>query len=331
MWPMQPSSGTKAGQKVPTGLDRIRADILRHFEEEISMSELARQAGYSKFHFHRLFRESFGETPRDYIRRVRLEKSACMLAADAELSVTDIAYDCGFSSSQAFTRSFKTHYGIPPTRFRADFYSRVVFLKKLKNMEGPYGKKYQLPREAGSHGMFIRIPVCRESGEGEDAFQELEVVDMPSFRVAYVRAEAYPGSKELFEAMNRLAVWAAPRGLFTGHSLLLGSIGIIPDSKGRMTYDASIKIPEGMTPDEGSGIRTRYLPKGEYGVYHGKFQTMADLTGAWKRLILGWWISSYFPRNRRPQYEIYYNNPETHPERTWIIDICLPITTLRKK
>jgi len=90
---------------------------------------------------------------------------------------------------------------------------------------------------------------------------------------------------------------------------------LIRDSDGRITYEASITVPEGIDADEDSGIRIQYLPEGEYGVFHGKFQTMKEITETWNRLINSWWISSYFPRECRPLYEIYYNNCDMHPNK----------------
>jgi len=326
---MQPTPNAITNDQHQTRLERIRAYIRDHYAEEMNMAELAKRAGFSKFHFQRVFRETFGETLWDYIKRIRLEKSAYRLMASENCTMTDVAYACGFSSSQHFARSFKEHFGLPPTMLRNEFYSGIPAVKKMQNLESNYGKKYLLPREVRPDGVFIKIPVWTESGK--DSLQDLEVMEMPSLRVAYVRTITHPGTKPLFTAMNSLIMWAMPKGLFTGNSRLLGAIGIILDSEGRMTYDASITVPEEIDADESSGVRIQYLPEGEYGVYHGKFQTAAEVVEAWCWLTRGWWISSYFPRERRPLYEIYYNNPEIHPSKVWIIDICLPITTHHKK
>lgn len=324
---MQPNAPIAAGHQ--TRLDRVRTYIEKHFAEELSMEKLAALACYSKSHLHHAFRQTFGETLREHIRRIRLEKSVYQLRFRGKASITDVAYACGFSSSQHFARAFKAHFGVPPARLHArPDWGSMALKKKMQNMEGDYGRRYCLPREARSDGTFIKIPAWTESGQGEDASQELEVVDMPSFRVASVRTVAYPGSEQMFTVMQSLFAWAVPKGLFKGGALLLGAMELLPDAQGRITYDASLTVPEGIDPDEESGVRLQYLPAGEYGVYHGRFQTMADVAETWPRLARGLWISSYFPRQRRPAYEIYYNNPAIHPSRTWILDICLPITTL---
>ncbi|MEN6508733.1 MAG: AraC family transcriptional regulator [Smithella sp.] len=312
-----------------TGLARVRTHVREHYAEEMNTADLARLAGFSKAHFQRVFHETCGETLREHIKRIRLEKSACRLMTVGYISVTDVAYACGFSSSQSFAHAFKAHYGIPPTRLRSDVNREFIFLKKWQNMETGYGRKYLLPGDVRPDGTFIQIPSW--TSEGKDFLQDLEVVDMPSLRVACVRTVTHPGSDELFQAKYHLAAWAMPKGLFTGDSRWFSAIEPIPDKEGRLTVDTSISVPEGIEAEEGSGVNIRYLPAGEYGVYHAKFPSVVEILEAWKRLTRGWWISSHFCRERKPLYEIYYNIPDMHPTKSFIIDICLPITTRRKK
>jgi AraC family transcriptional regulator len=317
-------------QQHQTGLDRVRAYIRDHYPEELNISDLAKLAGLSKAHFHRVFHETYGETLQDHIRRIRLEKAACRLLAVECDSITEVAYACGFSSSQSFTRAFKAHYGIPPTRLEFNLGSGFILLKKWQNMQTHYGVKYLLSREVRPDGTFIQIPSW--TSEGKDFLQDLEVMDMPSLRVAYVRTITDPGSIEpLAQAMNHLVDWALPKGLIMGDCRLFRAVETIPDEDGRITVDASISAPEGIDSEKDNGISIRYLPAGEYGVYCAKVQSVVELHEAWKRLICGWWISSYSLRERRPFYEIYYNNAEIHPTKSSIIDLCLPITTRCKK
>jgi AraC family transcriptional regulator len=312
-----------------TRLARVRSHVYEHYAEEMNMADLARLTGFSKSHFQRLFHETFGETLREYIKRIRLEKSACKLMSVGGMSVTDVAYDCGFSSSQSFTRAFKAHYGIVPTFVQSDINRGLIFEKKWQNMKTHYGEKYLLPREVRPDGSFIHIPFW--NGEGKDFQQDLEVVDMPPLRVACVRTLACPGSAELFEAMNHLVAWAMPRGLFMGNFQHLRAIRAFTDKKGRYTVDMAISVPDGVDAEEGSSVRIRYLPAGEYGVYHAEFSSVTKILETWKQLAIGWWISSYSLRDLRPRYELYYNNPDMQKSWSLTADLCLPITTLRNQ
>jgi len=328
---MRPSSGKAGAPHDQPPLDRVTDYIRNHCAENLNLTDLACVAGISKYHFHRTFRETFGETLSEHIKRVRLEKSVGRLWAESNNSVTEVAYACGFSSSQDFARAFKAHFGLPPSEIRRGVELWRLNAKKTQHLDEGYGKKYRLPREIRPDGAFIRIPAWTENEHQEDSFQELEVVDMPSLRVASVRALAESPSDEFAAAMTRLVNWAVPRGLLIKDYLLLGAIEVRPDPARRFTYHACLTLPEGIDADEESGIAVSYLPAAEFGVYHGKFQSSPEIVRQWDRLSRGLWISSYFPRQGRYSYEIYYNNPDTHPSKTMLVDLCLPITTLRNK
>jgi len=337
MWPpifleaeCSASPFTTAGSKEHIQLDRAASYIREHFADELSLDEMAKVAGFSKYHFHRMFTHHYGETVGDYVRRIRLEKAALKLLAGKGSSITRVAFDCGFSSSQHFAKSFKTHFGVSPIEVSGKLNWENVLLKKIQNMEIEYGQRHCLPAQVKSDGTFIHIPVQGESPDGCDDLQEVEVMIMPSYRVAYVRTSGETIMKTVGNTMDRLISWAACRGLFTGDSVLISAVGIIPDLSGLYTYDASVTVSENVVVREADNVQIQYLPGGQYAVYHGKFQTPSDLNQAWDRLTCGWWVSSYFPRDRRPCYKIFYNDPSIHPAGISFVDICLPVTTLCK-
>jgi AraC family transcriptional regulator len=87
--------------------------------EDLGLRRLAALANYSSFHFQRLFTSVVGETPKQYILRIRLETAAHAIAMFLERSITEIALDSGFSSSATFARAFKKYFGISPTELRS--------------------------------------------------------------------------------------------------------------------------------------------------------------------------------------------------------------------
>ncbi|MBU0927936.1 MAG: AraC family transcriptional regulator [Spirochaetes bacterium] len=86
--------------------------------ERISLDEAAEAAAFSKYHFHRIFAAVSGETPAAFIKRLRLEKSAGMLAYIRSAPVTEIALECGFATPSAFARDFKARFGVTPRAYR---------------------------------------------------------------------------------------------------------------------------------------------------------------------------------------------------------------------
>ncbi len=91
--------------------------IQEHLNDNIGLDELAQRNGISPFHFHRLFRALVGEPPHSYIRRLRLERAAVTLKQTTQ-AVTHVAFDAGFQTHEAFSRAFKTMFGIAPRVFR---------------------------------------------------------------------------------------------------------------------------------------------------------------------------------------------------------------------
>ena len=85
--------------------------------EEIDLPEVAEQAGYSVFHFGRIFQGVTGETVMDYVRKRRLTEAAKALV-QTNRRILDIALDWQYDSHEAFTRAFKRAYGVTPGIFR---------------------------------------------------------------------------------------------------------------------------------------------------------------------------------------------------------------------
>jgi AraC family transcriptional regulator len=97
-------------------LRRVKAYIDDHIGQRISLDELARQAGVSRFHFARQFRLSTGESPMGYLRRVRIERSKSILQA-RETTIAEVAARLGFSDQSHFTRIFGRLVGVSPGSF----------------------------------------------------------------------------------------------------------------------------------------------------------------------------------------------------------------------
>ena len=89
----------------------------------IELDNVARDAGLSRPHFFKLFRENTGVTPALYANTMRIERALDRLTS-SQISVTDIGFELGFSSQSHFTHFFSAHVGIAPTQYRT--IARVV-------------------------------------------------------------------------------------------------------------------------------------------------------------------------------------------------------------
>ena len=100
--------------------DLLRAKDLadaRYFEP-LGVEDLARAAGFSRAHFSREFRRTFGEAPHAYLLTRRLERAAALLRY-TDRSVAEICFSVGLQSVGSFTTSFTRTFGMSPTAYRA--------------------------------------------------------------------------------------------------------------------------------------------------------------------------------------------------------------------
>jgi AraC family transcriptional regulator len=90
--------------------------IEQHIMEPISLHQLARAAGYSPWHAARIFRETTGKNPFNYIRELRLSRAAEKLR-DEDVRIVDVALDFVFESHEGFTRAFSRYFGMSPRHY----------------------------------------------------------------------------------------------------------------------------------------------------------------------------------------------------------------------
>ena len=79
---------------------------------------MAEECGLSRTRFADYCKKLTNMTPRQYLQHLRLEQASRLLQAAQETSVTEIAFTCGFNSSQYFSNAFKKRFGYAPTSLR---------------------------------------------------------------------------------------------------------------------------------------------------------------------------------------------------------------------
>lgn len=97
---------------------QIKAYISKHLQEPITLNDIAKEVGYSKYHVTRIFKKKTGVNLFEYIRRERLLACAHALRSNKG-KVIDIALDFVFDTHEGFTRAFTNGFGITPKKFSA--------------------------------------------------------------------------------------------------------------------------------------------------------------------------------------------------------------------
>jgi AraC family transcriptional regulator len=103
----------------PRILRRIRDRIEAELDTELSLASLAKESGYSRAHFLRMFRAATGLTPHQYVLERRLS-TAQQLLQQSKMLLADIALRCGFSSQTHMNDVFRKRLGVTPLEYRRD-------------------------------------------------------------------------------------------------------------------------------------------------------------------------------------------------------------------
>jgi AraC-like DNA-binding protein len=98
-------------------LEKINRYVRDHLSEAVTISDIARELGYSVSHLRAVFRDRLGVSLGRYMRESRLSEAAQLLQT-SDLKISAIGDQCGFESLYAFSRAFRKAYGIPPRAYR---------------------------------------------------------------------------------------------------------------------------------------------------------------------------------------------------------------------
>ena len=133
-------------------VQRMQDYIAGHLDQNITMADLAKAAGYSPWYSYRLFHSLLHMTPAVYIRRLRLSRSALRLR-DEKVKIIDVAYDSGFESVDGYQRAFYKEFGCNPYEYSVS--PMPIYLFK------PYGVKYSKRKDSSNmsdvKSVFVQI------------------------------------------------------------------------------------------------------------------------------------------------------------------------------
>jgi len=319
--PSRPFSAVTGRAEYAARFNRVVDHIQAHLAEPLDLETLAGVACFSPYHFHRLFHGWMGETIHDFILRLRLERAAARLLYDPRRSITEIALDCGFSSSSTFARAFRTSYGRSASDWRKDRNQRKADRKKCKAED----------RDGAASSGNLHLP---------DPFRPdppamtltVEVKELDPMHVAYIRhVGSFQGNPDLFGRLfGKIRRWAEPRGLLLLSSARLLSIhhdnpemGIT--EAGRLRMDVAVTIPDGIRVD-GEICRQR-LEGGTYAVTRVRIGN-EQYMDAWDALMSGWLPASGYQPDDRPCFEIHRNAPWSDPAGLHDVELCLAVKPL---
>ena len=281
---------------------RVLVHIQHHLDEPLGVGELAEIACFSPFHFHRVFRGMVGESVTEHIRRLRLERAASHLRVGKQ-PVTEIAFDAGYSSHEAFTRAFNAWFGASPSGFRA--------LRRRRLPEVASGVHYRRQQ-----------PVTQFRALHGGANMKVEIKTVKPLRVAFLR-HVGPYS-QVGTTWDKLLPILGKEGLLGDTPMFIGVCHDDPEvtTPAQLRYDACVTVGQRFHGEGEVGVQT--IAGGEYAVttHQGAYNKLGDTYAA----LLGQWL----PRSGRelassPCFEVYLNSPESTAPEDLLTDIYAPL------
>ena len=119
-------------------VQRMQEYIEQHLDETITLADLSRASLFSPWYSYRLFKAHTGLSVADYIRRLRLSRSALRLKSGSG-RIADIAFELGFGSVDGYTRAFRREFGCNPAEYAQNPRPITLFI--------PYGVKFKHMRK----------------------------------------------------------------------------------------------------------------------------------------------------------------------------------------
>jgi len=286
--------------------------IETNIEKPFTLEELANIANFSKFHFNRIFQGVVGETPFQFVLRLRLEKAATLISTNKAESITEIAMKCGFTDISIFSRNFKNYFDKTATQYR----------NEKSNLSQLNSNTKQL---ADKTSMYFCTDLNKIKWRTNMKLNKnVEVKELPKMTVAYIRhIGPYKGDEKLFEKLwNKLFTWAGPRGLIGGQNFK--SLIIYHDApnvtlEDKLRMSVCITVPKETKTD--GEIGKMEIEAAKYVI--ARFEvTASEFQQAWEWIYGQWFPSSGYQPDDKPCFEMY---PEEPKNGKFIVDICVPV------
>lgn len=271
-------------KRVDAAMDYVEA----HLDEELDLAAVAEAANFSKFHFHRIFLAAVGETPRAFVRRLRLEKARRRLGTRPDLNVTDLALSLGFSSGANFARAFGSRFGRPPSLFRGD----------RARVPGP-------PARPAPPFLGMRT--------------------IPAFPALYRRVDTGYDPALIRPAFLELYIWGRERGLVRDgvRSAGVGYDDFGITEPGKCRYDACLEVDAGYAPPADCPFNLKPVAGGAYAAfgYEGPAEGFPE---AWDAVFRDWALPGGRVLDDRAHFELYLPS-ERRDQGIFAAELCLPV------
>jgi len=274
-------------------MDHVRA----HLDQDLNLDALAKRAGFSPFHFHRVFKATTGETLAQFTRRARLERAAYLMKGAPSRSLASIAVESGFASHSDLSRAFTRVYGLAPSR---------------------WDRKRRLDA----------VPEDRpEPRAPPDPPFSAQLRSHGACRLAYVRMQTWFVGDALPRGFAKLTAWLQARDVdwrsTTLHGLSWDNYATTPLEKVR--FDFGFPVPPHVHAEGEIGIHELPAVRAVDVHCRGSLQRIAD---AWDYLYDDWLPNSGYQPADLPGIKRFRTGPDVLGWNEWDLDCSIAVRPL---
>jgi AraC family transcriptional regulator len=300
-------ANTETNPEYVRRINRVIDYIRENLDRQLKLKELAKVACFSEFHFHRIFGAVSGETLSDFTNRLRLEKAARLLRY-SDQKLTDIALDCGFSSSATFSRAFRSGYDSSPSQFR-----KSGAIQKSKICKALYWAQEYL------------LPMTVE--EKRSAFP-VRLIDIPERQIAYVRVTNAFQMERVLTALRTLIEWAKSQDIFSD-GILFGMSIDDPHVTPKHLYRYEVCLATSSPFERTEGISKLKMPALRYAATRisGDIRTVTTATDY---LFRDWLINSDYEPEHAPGLEVFLDKDKAIDWSHFELDLCIPVRKMAR-
>ena len=276
-------------------INKAIAFIESNSTTDIQLKDIATQAALSQYHFHRVFKSLTGDTTKDFLTRLRLEKAALKLK-HSQNDIGQIAFDCGYENHETFTRAFKDYFGLTPLEYRNSIAELTT------NKQNEYGKA-----NIDLNALNVQGPVIKT---------------IPDLHLAYIR---HTGSYDkVGSSFQKLMFWAATHLVLKLKPVTIGIVHDNPDltSEQYTRFDACVLLSKEIKPSGEIGYKK--IEGGKFAVftYKGAYEGFYPVYDYIYNVCL---FDNKFDLADKPALEWYIKSPPFYKPENFVTDFYVPI------
>lgn len=269
----------------------------KEFKEDVNIEKVEAISNYSYRNINRIFEALHHETIGKYVKRLRLEKAAEFLKY-SDSTISDIAFEVGFSDVAAFSKAFKKKFNCAPSTFKASN-------NMMKNITRQILSEQEIPKEKIS----------------------FEIETLPQFEILYLEHRgSYENSTAINETWNMLLDYVIKKQLLTDDSIFFAEI--LDDNEISETINCRLNTaiilnkPLFFSPDGLFRIKTHYSQKYVKFVHQGTHESSAD---TYQKIYSQWIDDVNLELADLPTLEFFLNDEENTLPKDLLTEIYIPV------